>query len=255
MTTQHPRNIGRIAILTVAAIGLAAFTMGFYVFPTRDSSGTLWQRMCRAAGFVRLPADYSALVVPSTFTSVVVPHALLGVGTPDQIGHGATLALRCSVCHGPRGLSGADAPNLAGQYAEVIYKQLLDYQRGARTDSVMNAMSGPLSEEDIRDLAFYYGYLPRQSHHADLSSAPALIRVGDPMRNIPPCASCHGAHDGKDGAPELGGEPGTYLRQQLTSFADGTRKNDVSADMRSVARHVSPAEMTAVIHYYADNQP
>jgi cytochrome c553 len=254
MIPQRPRKIGKIAILSVAAMGMVAFTMGFYIFPARDSSDTLWQRMCRAAGFVRLPADYSKLVVPSTFTSVVVPHALLGVGTPDQIGRGATLALRCSVCHGARGLSGADTPNLAGQYAEVIYKQLLDYQRGARTDPVMNAMTGSMSEEEIRDLAFYYGYLPRQRHDADLASAPALIRVGDPMRNIPPCASCHGAHDGKNGAPELGGEPEAYLRRQLTSFANGTRKNDASADMRSVARHVSPDEMTALIDYYTQDE-
>jgi cytochrome c553 len=253
MIVQSPRKIGAIAILTVAAIGVVAFTIGFYVLPTQDPSGTVWQRMCRAAGFVRSPADYSKSVAPRTFTSVVVPHALFGVGTPEQIGRGATLALRCTVCHGAQGLSGADAPNLAGQYAEVIYKQLLDYQRGARTDPVMNAMTGSLGEEDIRDLAFYYAYLPRQKHQAHLSSAPALIRVGDPMRNIPPCASCHGAQDGKAGAPELGGEPKTYLRHQLTSFANGTRQNDTNAAMRSVARHVSPDEITAVINYYAEN--
>jgi cytochrome c553 len=253
MTDQPPRKMGAIAILTVAAMGVVAFAIGFYVLPNQDSSGTVWQRICRAAGFVRSPADYSTSVAPRMFTSVVVPHALLGVGTPEQIGRGATLALRCTVCHGAQGLSGADAPNLAGQYAEVIYKQLLDYQRGARTDPVMNAMTGSLAEEDIRDLAFYYAYLPRQKHRADLSNAPALIRVGDPMRNIPPCASCHGTTDGKAGAPELSGEPKTYLRHQLKSFADGTRKNDVSAAMRSVARHVSPDEMTAVINYYAEN--
>ena len=255
MIAPRPPKVGKIAVLTVAAIGVVAFTIGFYIFPSQESSGTLWQRICRAAGFVRLPADYSKMVSPSTLTSVVIPHALLGAGKPIQIGHGATLALRCSVCHGARGLSGADTPNLAGQYADVIYKQLLDYQRGARTNSVMNAMTSSLGEEDIRDLAFYYGYLPRERRHADLSSAPALIRVGDPMRNIPPCASCHGAHEGKTGAPELGGEPKTYLRHQLSSFADGTRRNDANADMRSVARHVSPDEMTAVVNYYAQSEP
>jgi cytochrome c553 len=254
MSAQPPRKMGAIAILSVAVMCVVAFTVGFYILPTQDSSGTLWQRMCRAAGFVRSPADYSTSVAPRTFTSVVVPQALLGVGTPDQIGRGATLALRCTVCHGAQGLSGADAPNLAGQYAEVVYKQLLDYQRGARTDPVMNAMAAPLAEEDIRAIAFYYAYLPRQKHRSELSSAPALIRVGDPMRNVPPCASCHGTKDGKAGAPELSGEPKTYLRHQLTSFANGTRKNDASAAMRSVARHVSPEEMTAVIDYYAGNE-
>jgi cytochrome c553 len=253
MMVQRPRKIGSIAILVVAGVFLVAFTIGFCVLPTQDLSAALWQRMCRAAGFVGSPADYSKSVAPKTFTSVVVPHALLGVGAPEQIGRGATLSMRCTVCHGAQGLSGADAPNLAGQYSEVIYKQLLDYQSGARTDPVMNAMTASLAEEDIRDLAFYYAYLPRKKHSSDLSSAPALIRVGAPMRSIPPCASCHGTKDGKTGAPELRGEPKTYLRHQLTSFADGTRRNDASAAMRSVARHVSLDEMTAIINYYAEN--
>jgi cytochrome c553 len=37
----------------------------------------------------------------------------------DSVGRGATLALQCTVCHGARGVSNADTPNLAGQYALV----------------------------------------------------------------------------------------------------------------------------------------
>jgi cytochrome c553 len=253
MTDPNPRKFGAISVLTVAAISVIAFTIGFYILPSPDRSGTVWQRICRAAGFIRTPADYSRQMAPNAFTSAVIPHAMLSAGTPEQIGRGATLALRCTVCHGAQGMSGADAPNLAGQYSEVIYKQLIDYQRGSRTDPVMNTMAASLADEDIRDLAFYYAYLPRPKGRLDLSNAPALVRVGAPMRNIPPCASCHGDKDGKSGAPELNGEPRTYLRRQLTGFANGSRKNDANAAMRSVARHVSTDEMTEVINYYAGN--
>ena len=34
----------------------------------------------------------------------------------------------CTMCHGAQGMSGSDAPNLAGQYPEVVIKQLQDYK-------------------------------------------------------------------------------------------------------------------------------
>ena len=47
---------------------------------------------------------------------------------PVSIGRGATLAQRCTMCHGPQGVSDANSPNLAGQYAAVIYKELDDFK-------------------------------------------------------------------------------------------------------------------------------
>jgi cytochrome c553 len=152
-------------------------------------------------------------------------------------------------------LSGANAPNLAGQYPEVIYKELLDYQRGARTNAVMNAMAASLTDLNVLDLARYYASLPREKPRLALADAPALVRVGDPMRNIAPCASCHGSADRKPGAPSLGGEPKSYLSAQLTAFATGARKNDANADMRSVARQLTQAGMDSVTNYYAGVSP
>jgi cytochrome c553 len=255
MSTQDPQKLGVAAILTVAAIALAAFLMGFYLLPGQDPLATVWQKICSAAGFASSAIDESRPVAPAAFTSVVMPNEVLGVGTPEQIGRGATLALRCTVCHGARGLSGADAPNLAGQYPDVIYKQLIDFKRGARADAVMAAMSAALTEEDILDLAHFYAYLPRERDQIAQATAPALVRVGDPMRNIAPCASCHGSDDRKKGAPSLDGEPKSYLRKQLSGFATGSRKNDANAAMRNVARLLSPQEMDIVTNHYAGASP
>lgn len=244
-------TIGFIATFVVVGVAAFAFTMGFYVLPREGPADTIWQVMCRAAGIVRSSPGGSQQVALPTHTSVVVPHRVFGVGTAEEIGHGATLALRCTVCHGAQGMSGANAPNLAGQYPEVIYKELLDYQRGARTDPVMNAMAASLTDQNVLDLAHYYASLPRERPLLALADAPALVRVGDPMRNIAPCASCHGSADRKKGAPSLSGEPKAYVSAQLAAFATGARQNDANADMRSVARRLTAADRGTVANYYA----
>jgi cytochrome c553 len=257
MKPPHTVKIGVAAVLTVIVVGCAAFFMGFdlepsTVEPNSLAPATLWQRMCRAAGVVTIKDGGSGgrSALPG-YTQVVVPRSALTAGTAEQLGRGATLALRCSPCHGAQGLSGANAPNLAGQYAEVVYKQLLDYKSGARVDAVMGAMVAALSEQNMLDLAHYYAFLPRTERDHPLAGAPALVRVGDPMRSIAPCASCHGRTDGKVGAPALDGEPRIYLQTQLTAFAGGLRRNDANAVMRGEARLLTAAEITAVTDHYA----
>src|SRR6266702_2482915 len=103
-------------------------------------------------------------------------------GSSEQIGRGATLALRCTMCHGASGLSEADSPNLAGQYSDVIYKQLIDYRRGARINVVMTSLAKTLTDEQATELAHYYAYLPKPGDRVNPDDAPAHVRVGDPIR-------------------------------------------------------------------------
>jgi len=250
MNTASPRQFTGLAVATVAAVALTAFSIGFYVLPAGGPDSTVWERICRAAGVVRPPSFGGIRSAPAGYTSVVLPHAILVQGTAEESGRGATLALRCTMCHGAQGMSGADAPNLAGQHADAIYKQLIDFRSGTRADPVMGAMVATLTEQDILDLSHYYAHLPRYPTDT-LENAPALIRVGDPMRNIAPCASCHGRVDGKIGAPALEGEPRAYLEKQLTAFKDGSRKNDANAAMRNETRLLTGPEMALLTEHYA----
>jgi cytochrome c553 len=160
------------------------------------------------------------------------------------------------MCHGARGLSQANSPNLAGQYAAVVYKELYDYQSGARTSAIMQPLVVGLSDQDIRDLAVYYDYLPRPpAYHPSAEPAPEIVVSGAPMRNIPPCAACHGGLDNKAGSPWLDGQPDAYIKAQLQAFANGTRRNDISEQMRNVARNMTPAEIDAAANYYANQPP
>ncbi|BAN25507.1 c-type cytochrome [Caballeronia insecticola] len=244
--------LGMIVIMAVAAL------IGFVWLPSaqRDAPFTgIWNAICSAAGVPRewYAGDGPTVEPKVTLTSVEMTPQLLTSASANSIGRGATLALRCTMCHGERGMSDANSPNLAGQYASVIYKQLIDFQKGARTNAVMSPMAMNLSDQDMRDLAAYYASLPRPPAQRKVSEAlaPPVVAHGSPMRNIAPCAVCHGGIDSKAGSPWLDGLPAAYTKSQLVAFANGTRTNDIDGVMRNVARNMTPEEIDAAAAYYA----
>lgn len=246
--------------LTIS-IGLFAAFVGFVWLPSVQPDASfqgVWNAICSAAGVPRAWLAPTPPVKPTAITSaVVVTPQMASQGGADAIGRGATLALKCTMCHGARGLSEADSPNLGGQYAAVVFKELQDFKSGARTNAVMGPMAADLGEQDMMDLAAYYAYLPRLPAYRPAVvrlSAPSIVAQGAPMRNIAPCAACHGGMDVKVGAPWLEGESPVYLKAQLEAFASGVRHNDISDQMRNIARHMTPAEIDAAAQYYA-SQP
>ena len=71
------------------------------------------------------------------------------------------------------------------------------------------------------------------------------------MRNVPECSSCHGTTDAKLGTPWLDGQSSLYIKVQLQAFTTGARRNDISEQMRNIARQMTPAEIDQAAHYYA----
>jgi cytochrome c553 len=70
---------------------------------------------------------------------------------------GKRKAVQCSVCHGNNGIAvNPDAPNLAGESANYIEKQLKAFRSGERKQEQMSIMAQNLSDEDIRDLAAWF---------------------------------------------------------------------------------------------------
>lgn len=73
---------------------------------------------------------------------------------------GKAKAAKCAVCHGLNGLArNPDAPNLAGDNANYIIKQLHAFQKGTRKHEQMTIIAKSLSEEDVADLASWYSSL------------------------------------------------------------------------------------------------
>ena len=241
-----------------AGVALFGVLAGFVVLPMMQANARyagLWDAICSAAGALRR-APAAAVVPPAQPVSqVVLTPTMLQPADADSIGRGATLALRCTMCHGARGLSQANSPNLAGQYPFYIYKELKDIQTGARVSAVMAPLVANLSEQDLRDLAAYYAYLPRLPGYHPGPPRPRVVLSGAPMRSIAPCGACHGALDYKIGSAWLEGQPEVYLRAQLQAFASGARHNDINGQMRNVAQHMTPEEINEAVMYYAVTSP
>lgn len=247
----------RWSVVSLVVFTLLCVLVGFVWLPSVHadfSAQGLWASICRAAGVPSTWTDGSVATrsVPQA-TNVVLERSMVRVAGNDAVGRGATLALNCTMCHGAQGMSASNAPNLAGQYPEVVIKQLHDYQAGKRGSSIMEALARNLSDRDIDDLAAYYAYLPkaRTAPTTYDESLPALVRVGAPLRNIAPCISCHGGVDQKLGAPWIEGMPRDYLVAQLQAFRAGNRRNDSEAQMRNVVRSMTDAEIDDVSTFYA----
>ena len=162
----------------------------------------------------------------------------------------------CASCHNADGNSAiATNPKLAQQHPEYILKQLQDFQSGKRKSAIMKPMVASLSEEDMRNIAWFVGSKKVKTGFAKEKDLVALgekiFRGGLADRQIPACAGCHSP----DGAgipsqyPRLGGQHADYTVQQLTLFRDGARLN--SPQMTGVTAKLSDREIKAVADYIA----
>ena len=256
---RDPRFAGWIGATIVLFIVTVA--VGFVWLPSAQRGADavdLWGAICRAVG---LPGGSARASVPaagqpaSMVAWTVATRRLLMRGDAAR---GATLATTCNNCHGPNGIS-ADAaiPNLAGHGVAALYKQLEDFKDRKRNATVMGVFVDPLSQQEILDLATHYASLPNpfaKPGEAAGSADPAarrLVEVGNPMRSIASCAACHGPLGFTPGAPELRGQQRAYLEQQLQAFKADRRRNDISEQMRSVARQLTDAEIAMLAAYYS----
>jgi cytochrome c553 len=237
----------------VVALSLIA---GFVLLPYAETNPQLtglWDAICSAAGVPRTRVNSDTAKPEFTTSNVVMNSQMFGPPDTRSVGRGATLAMQCAICHGSNRQGQVDTPNLEGQPAAAVYKQLRDFKAGARTNAVMSPFAVRLSEQDMLDIAAYYSYLPRQpgSHPDPAVPAPSIVARGAPMRNIPACASCHGTSDAKLGTPWLDGQSAVYIKAQLQAFAAGDRRNDISEQMRNIARQMTAAEIDEAARYYA----
>jgi cytochrome c553 len=135
------------------------------------------------------------------------------------------------------------------------FKAGKDGKPAQRANAVMAGFAGALSDDDIANVAGYYGaqaIKPASGKFADLKKQGEKIwRGGIADKGVAACASCHGAN-GKGipvQYPRLGGQWGEYTESQLTAFRQGVRKNSVQ--MTSIAAKLSDAEIKAVSDYAA----
>jgi cytochrome c553 len=250
-----------VAVMTIV---LAGILLGVVIIPVVQGRGAgldAYTAICRALGILPgSPAQPQPLDrTPATPVSQVIwtPDVLQVLARADVRRGRAKVQEVCVACHGETGLSPSpDFPHLAGQSGAAIYKQLYDYRTGSRVHPRMTDIAKALDESAIADVAAYYAGQPqRNPDPVTLAESPAaivqLVELGDPRRNIPPCASCHRAGAGGPiETPVLAEQRTEYLVQQLKLYASGERRNDVYARMRTIASKLSPTEIDGLAAYY-----
>jgi cytochrome c553 len=102
---------------------------------------------------------------PKTLTRVTLAAAVLAFAAPalsaptGNIAAGKTKSATCAACHGADGNKALDGPYplLAGQYPDYLSKALHEYKNGKRKNAIMAGQAAALTEQDIADLAAYFG--------------------------------------------------------------------------------------------------
>lgn len=244
----------RNSVGATAGVALIAAFAGLVWFPLAQQHTNLngiWDAICSAAGVPRTESSVAPVLPAFKTSQVVVDTDILNHPSASAIGQGATIAQRCAICHGVAGMSGANAPNLAGEPAMVIYKELNDFKSGARVNGVMTPFAGLISGLEILEVAAYYSHLAPPAPPGAHPPKPKIALEGAPARGIAPCDACHGDIATKIGAPRLDGQSAAYIKEQLKAFASGDRHNDIDEQMRNVARQLTSTEIDTVAEYYA----
>ena len=164
----------------------------------------------------------------------------------------------CIGCHGIIGYQSSfpevyKVPKISGQNAKYIEVVLDAYRKGDRKHPSMRGIATSLSDQDIADVAAYYG-----QHGSDKAvDLPAPREPGAQVAALlqkGACVSCHGDNFSKSidpSYPKLAGQHADYLYAALKAYRDNAnhiwgRGNPVMAGM---AKQFSTPELKAMAQY------
>ena len=208
------------------------------------------------------------------FTSLILTLFCINiaVAASGDADAGKAKAATCAACHGANGIGATDTyPNLAGQHADYIVKQLKAFKAGDRKDPLMGPMAAPLSEQDMADVAAYFSGLPRDGASQDAGTSdtgaattaavvayepnPAagksLYELGDASRSIGACIGCHGSEGNSEVLiyPNLANQHPEYIAKQLMNFKNKSRVNYA---MNQFAGSMTEDDIADMAAYFAD---
>lgn len=158
----------------------------------------------------------------------------------------------CQGCHKPTGSGIPDGtyPQLAGQHASVLIKQMADTREGRRDNPKMFPFAGKhvVTPQEIADIAVYLQNIkiPR-----DNGKGPGSTLARGKDLYLKDCQVCHGDNGEGNAAkfyPVLAGQHFKYLAREIRDIRDGKRRN-ANPKMVKVVGDYSNAEAEAVADY------
>ncbi len=157
----------------------------------------------------------------------------------------------CSACHLPSGAGRADGtfPQLAGQHATVLIKQIADIRGGLRDNPIMYPFAATLTDpQELADVCAYIQTL--KIPHDNGKGDGKELELGKKLY-LRDCVSCHGANGEGDQTkyyPVLAGQHYKYMLRQALEIRDGKRRN-ANPDMVKIIKTYSDKEIDAIVDY------
>ena len=174
----------------------------------------------------------------------------------DLVKGEASFTAVCAACHGADGNSAIAAnPKLSQQHPEYLVKQLQEFKSGKRNNAIMKGFATALSDDDMRNIAYWLTSKPAKAGFAKdkdlVAMGERIYRGGIADRQIAACAGCHSPNGAGIPAqyPRLSGQHADYTVSQLNMFRDGSRANSIQ--MTQVAAKLNDKEIKAVADYIA----
>jgi cytochrome c553 len=190
----------------------------------------------------------SRLVLPALFVTLA-----WGVCTPARSAgdpaRGKELSYTCLGCHGIPDYKNVyptySVPELAGQHPEYIVAALKEYKSGERSHATMHQQAASLSEQDMQDIAAYFGMEQLKADAAPVGTAPAKVAL---------CGSCHGKNGvGITGDyPTLAGQHADYIARALYEYGHGDRKNAI---MPNFVTGLTDKDVEEIAEYFSKQSP
>jgi len=198
------------------------------------------------------------LVRPAVLLTLIVSSIALQPARAQSVEAGQSKSVTCAACHGVDGNSVTpEWPNLAGQHPSYTVRQLNAYKAGNRSDAGMQGFAATLSDQDMLDIAAYFGaqtVAPRGADPELVSLGERIYRGGVPERGVAACIACHGPNGlGNPLAayPRISGQHSTYVFNTLRAYAAGERRSDTAYNqmMRNISELLFESEMRALASY------
>jgi cytochrome c553 len=129
---------------------------------------------------------------------------------------------QCASCHGKDGVSNTRyVPHLAGQRRGYLMNQLRAFHDNTRRNPGMHAVTMPLSETSIEDVAAYY-WTQGQVKRADTDGGSSVNLDPKLAELVEKCDRCHEPNEYNQDAiqqyPILAGQRQEYLAHEMRDF-------------------------------------
>jgi cytochrome c553 len=164
----------------------------------------------------------------------------------------------CEGCHRPDAAGRPDGsyPQLAGQHATVLIKQMADIREGRRDNPKMFPFAGKhvLDTQDIADIAVYLAGL---APPADNGKGPGTALERGKTLYEKDCRLCHGRQGEGSAAkfyPMVAAQHHAFMLRQLHEIRDGQRRN-ANPKMVKAVQPYTDADMEAVSDYMSRLAP